>query len=118
MARDDSRPYVNAILSSEEIPFRIYFEQITNIFAGEGYEIWIKNKDFQRSIAVAVVKRSYNAVAATVWLKHGGFPIDNPLKQEIIDKIRENLALNNECEFNCLKSQSFYQSRKTSFKFN
>lgn len=99
------RLYVNAILSSEEIPFRSYFEQITNIFAREGYEIWIKQNFQCRDIAVVVVKRSYNTVVAIVWLKHG-FPIDNPLKQEIIDKIRENLALNIECEFNNAPSAS------------
>jgi len=109
IARDtddrDTRPYVDAVLSSEEIPFKIYFEQITKIFAREDYEIWIKNEDFERNIAVGVVKRSFNTVVATVWLKHGGFPIDNPLTQEIIDKIRENLASNNKCEFNRLESQ-------------
>ena len=93
------RPYINAILSSKEIPFRSYFEQVTNIFAKEGYEIWIKQNFQGRDIGVAVVKRSYNSVVATVWLKHG-FPIDNPLKQEIIDEIREKLALNEECEYN------------------
>jgi hypothetical protein len=86
------------------IPFRSYFEQIYNIFARDGYEIWIKNEDFHRCIAAVVVKRSDNAnvptVPAVVWLKYGGFPIDNPLKQEIIDEIRENLALNKECVYN------------------
>ena len=95
-----TRLYVNEILSIEESPFKKCFDLMSNIFPKEDYDIWIKQGGFHgRDIGVGVVKKSYNPVAATVWLKHG-LPIDNPLTQEIIDKIRENLALNIECEFN------------------
>ncbi|ASC71821.1 hypothetical protein XM38_027750 [Halomicronema hongdechloris C2206] len=76
-------------LSAEEIPFHNYFELLASEF-GHKYEIWVRNEDFGRFVAVGVVNRS-SGIAATIYLKRGGVVISNPLNQETIVKIRSHL---------------------------
>jgi hypothetical protein len=95
------RLYSSANLSNEEVPFKDYFEHLCQEFSYDGYEIWIRNTDFQRSIGVGIVNRSANPpVAATVWFKYGSSIIDVPVTADLINVIRENLRSGIECEFN------------------
>jgi hypothetical protein len=88
-------------LSNEEAPFKDYFEHLCQEFNYDGYETWIRNTDFQRSIGVGIVNRRANSpVAATVWLKYGNRIIDAPVTADLINMIRENLRSGIECEFN------------------
>ena len=77
-------------LSSEEIPYKIYFDRLLNEFSLEDYEIWIRTEDFDRWISAGVLKKS-NRVANTVRLKGGIHLIDNNIFSQIVDTIRENL---------------------------
>ena len=96
-----NRRYSAINLSKDEIPFKIYFEALEKEFSNNGYEIWIRNPDFDRSIAAGIINRKATpTVAATVWFKYGGIPVDCPINSELISKIRENLSNGIECEFN------------------
>jgi hypothetical protein len=95
------RLYSSTNLSNEEVPFKDCFEHLCQEFDYDGYEIWIKNTDFQRYIGVGIVNRTANPpVAATVWLKYGSSIIDAPVTADLINVIRENLRSGIECEFN------------------
>lgn len=77
-------------LSSEEIPYKIYFDQLLNEFDQKDYEVWIRTENFDRFISAGVVKKS-NLIANTVRLKGGIQPIDNNVFSQVINTIRENL---------------------------
>ena len=77
-------------LSSEEILYKVYFDQLLNEFNSEDYEIRIKTEDFDRFIFAGVIKKS-NWVANTVRFKGGILPIGSPLWSQVVDTIRENL---------------------------
>lgn len=95
------RLYSSTNLSNEEVPFKDYFEHLCQEFSYDGYESWIRNTDFQRSIGFAIVNRIANPpVAATVWFKYASFVIDAPVTGDLINVIRENLRNGIECEFN------------------
>lgn len=95
------RLYSSANLSNEELPFKDYFEHLCQEFGYDGYEIWIRNTDFQRSIGVGIVNRRANPpVAATIWFKYGISIVDTPVTTDLINVIRENLRSGIECEFN------------------
>jgi hypothetical protein len=87
-------------LSSEEIPYKIYFDRLLNEFDEENYEIWIRTEDFDRCISAGVLKKS-NRVVNTVRLKGGILPIDNLFPQVFVNTIRDNLDRGVEDEFNC-----------------
>jgi hypothetical protein len=76
-------------LSSEEIPYKIYFDQLLNEFSSEDYEVWIRTENFDKWISAGVLKKS-NRVANTVRLKGGIHPIDNIFPQ-VVNTIREKL---------------------------
>jgi hypothetical protein len=86
-------------LSSEEIPYKIYFDRLVNEFNLEDYEIWIRTEDFDRWISARVLKKS-NQIDNTVRLKGGIHPIDN-LFPQVVNTIRENLDRGKEDKFNC-----------------
>jgi hypothetical protein len=86
-------------LSSEEIPYKIYFDRLVNEFNLEDYEIWIRTEDFDRWISARVLKKS-NQIDNTVRLKGGIHPIDN-LFPQVVNTIRENLDRGKEDKLNC-----------------
>jgi hypothetical protein len=79
-------------LSSEEIPYKIYFDRLLNEFDQKDYEIWIRTGEYGgRFISAGVLNKS-NRVANTVRLKGGIHLIDNNIFSQIVDTIRENLG--------------------------
>jgi hypothetical protein len=82
------------------------FDRLYNEFVRDGYEIWIRNEDYDRHISVEVIKiLNSNLIKNTVKLKGGDREIVDTLPQELVNQIRENLSQNQECNFN-YQSQS------------
>lgn len=77
-------------VSFEEAPFQAYFERLLLEFSDE-YEIWVRNKDFSRFIAVGIVNR-VSRIAVSICLKCNGVAISDPLSVEIIEQTRNYLA--------------------------
>jgi hypothetical protein len=100
------RLYKPEDLSTEENQFKVYFEQLISEF-GSQYEVWIRNQDFSRFIAVGVLKRN-SGVAAITYLKYGDVAIPNPLSPIIIEKIRHHLMSNvtEDLQINCPNTSS------------
>jgi hypothetical protein len=83
------RLYKSNEISVEEIPFKEYFNKLVSEF-GNDYEIWIRNRDFNRMIAAGVVNRS-SGIAVSICFKYGGAAISNPLNTAVIERIRHYL---------------------------
>lgn len=82
------RLYKSNELLVEERPFKEYFNKLVSEFGNE-YEIWIRNRDFNRMIAGGVVNRRSGAVS--ICFKSGGAGISNPLNTAVIERIRHYL---------------------------
>ncbi|MCY7334678.1 MAG: hypothetical protein LH613_00435 [Chamaesiphon sp.] len=86
-------------LSSDEEPFRDYFNKLLGKFKPDSYEIRIGEGDCGRDI-VAKVRKISNKIENIVWFQYGSRSIDRPLTLERINKIQENLDLGETKEFN------------------
>ncbi|MBD1839799.1 hypothetical protein H6F78_01600 [Coleofasciculus sp. FACHB-64] len=83
------RLYSSSNITTEEAPFKDYFEQLVFEF-GEQYEIWSRKEDFGRRIAASVVNRR-SLVAVIIYFKYKSISISHPLNEEVIDLIRQHL---------------------------
>jgi hypothetical protein len=86
--------------STEQIPYKSYFDRLLNEFNPPDYEIWIRTEDYGRSISAGVLKKS-NQVANTVRLKGGIHLLDDSLFSQVVDEIRANLECGKEDKLNC-----------------
>lgn len=95
------RLYEPSVLSAEERPFRVYFDQLLSEFGSE-YEVWVRNEDFSRIIAAGIVNRGLE-VAVTICFKYGGGVIPNPLDATVIESVRHHFmsSTTEDLQINC-----------------
>ena len=77
-------------VSFEEAPFQAYFERLLLEFSDK-YEIWVRNEDCSRFIAVGIVNR-VSQIAVSICLKCNGVEIYDPLSVKVIEQTRNHLA--------------------------
>lgn len=87
-------PYSADKLNPDEKEYQNYFEFFQQSYPSEEFLIVIIRKDFGRHLGVGIMNRSTEATA-TVWLKHGSKPIDNPVTDTIQQTVKEHLLHGN-----------------------